>query len=140
MGGGGGRQVLIVHRILQTIAKNHSQPVSVHDIAEACGVTREHAMRIFARATGTTIHDYLVRYRIATAQRLLATSDAKIGAIARDSGFSSEAPFYTAFRRIVGKSPWKYRTAITDRHSQTAIDRQETHGDAGCRPTGNVLR
>jgi AraC-like DNA-binding protein len=108
----GGRQALILHRILQVIAKNHNRPVSVRDIAKESGMTREYAMRVFVRATGTTIHEYLLRYRIAAAQRLLATGDAKIGAIAQDSGFSSVAPFYAAFHRICGQSPQRYRAAI----------------------------
>jgi AraC-like DNA-binding protein len=57
----------------------------------------------------TTLTQYLTQHRLSHAQRLLATSNAKILSIAMESGFGSVSRFNDVFRTSFGCSPRAYR-------------------------------
>ncbi|MBO9392294.1 AraC family transcriptional regulator, partial [Caldilinea sp.] len=56
-----------------------------------------------------TIWEYTLQYRVAQAQRLLATSDTSVLDVALQSGFRSLSSFYAAFQRFTGKTPTDVR-------------------------------
>ena len=56
--------------------------------------------------------DYLAQYRVAHAQRLLATTDRTVLDIAMEAGFTSASRFYVTFQKITGKSPRAYRFSL----------------------------
>ena len=91
------------------IVGHFREPLSVEDIAHAVHMKSDSAMRLFRKYGGMTIHEYVLRLRVSHAQRLLVTTDAKILAIAEQSGFGSPARFYACFRRLAGQSPAAYR-------------------------------
>jgi AraC family transcriptional regulator len=68
---------------------------------------------MFKQTYGETPYQRLSRLRIQRAQRLLATSDMPITQIALDCGFTNQAHFAAAFRRLVGLSPRAYRQSIS---------------------------
>ena len=88
----------------------------VQHIADAVGIKPNSAMKLFRRHYTTTLIDYLTRYRVAHAQNLLITTDAKIIDIAFEVGFSSSSRFYAAFKQITGTSPGAYRSALESPH------------------------
>jgi AraC-like DNA-binding protein len=98
--------------IAEFLSKNYLEPIRIPDIARAAGVSRTHAMRLFRRITGMSLLGYLLQQRLSNAQRLLATGDRKVAAIAAECGFGSTARFYAAFRKFIGMSPGKYRSSI----------------------------
>ena len=59
---------------------------------------------------------YLARWRMQLAARMLADGAAKVAAVALEVGYDSEAAFSRAFKKIVGASPaaWR-RTRAADR-------------------------
>jgi AraC-like DNA-binding protein len=64
--------------------------------------------------TGQHFNEYINRYRIAYAKQLLrdpARQRDTMYAIALDSGFASEAPFYAAFKKMTGLSPAAWRAS-----------------------------
>ncbi|MBN1555316.1 MAG: helix-turn-helix domain-containing protein [Phycisphaerae bacterium] len=101
--------------MVRFISRNYLQAIQVPDVARAGGVSRTHAMRIFRRVTGMSVLDYLTQHRISNAQRLLATTDRKITAVAYDCGFNSQTRFFALFRKIVGMTPAKYRLSVWNR-------------------------
>ncbi len=66
-------------------------------------------MRLFRRACGSTLVEHVTFHRIAHAQRLLATTNAKVIDVANESGFPSPSRFYTAFRAVCGQTPKEFR-------------------------------
>jgi AraC-like DNA-binding protein len=52
---------------------------------------------------------YLARWRMQVAARLLADSTAKVSAVALEVGYESEAAFSRAFKKTVGVSPATWR-------------------------------
>lgn len=69
------------------------------------------------KGAGKNFNEYINYYRINHAKTILASvegSKSTIYAVALDSGFSSEAPFYAAFKKNVGMSPSVYRNSIEE--------------------------
>jgi AraC-like DNA-binding protein len=95
--------------IMKLLAERCSEPWTAARIAEEVGLNPSYAMRLFRDVGGITIGACLVQQRIALAQRLLCTTNAKTLDIAFDCGFSSVSSFYEMFTRTCGQSPGKYR-------------------------------
>lgn len=69
------------------------------------------------KGAGKNFNEYINFYRINYAKTILlnpSNNKLTIYAVALDSGFSSEAPFYAAFKKNVGKSPSAYRNSIVE--------------------------
>jgi AraC family transcriptional regulator, dual regulator of chb operon len=71
----------------------------------------EHLARSCRRHYGITFSELLNRARVARAQQLLRTSDAKVIAIALDCGFGNMAHFHRVFLRLAGMTPQQWRLA-----------------------------
>ncbi len=99
-------------QMVALLAERYREPLTVDDVAGAVGLNRSYAMRLFRKMSGTTIQQCIIQHRISHAQRLLATTDKKILAVAMESGFNSATPFYTFFHRVVGQTPQKYRRSL----------------------------
>ena len=91
------------------IAENYARDIGLPDIAGAVNLNVNYASTLFKREFGATLGDYLLRTRLAHAQRLLVTGDRKIGEVALLSGFGSPARFHAAFKEKIGVSPRAYR-------------------------------
>jgi AraC-like DNA-binding protein len=96
-------------RIMKLLAERCSEPWTIGQIASEVGLNPSYAMRLFRDVGGITIGACLMQQRIALAQRLLCTTDAKTLDIAFDCGFSSVSSFYEMFTRTCGQPPGKYR-------------------------------
>lgn len=104
-----------VERMAALVAERCREPLTVHEIATHVGLHPKYAMTLFRRQCGVTLGDYLTQQRLAQAQRLLATTDAKIVDIAFESGFGSVSRFYEVFERFCGQSPRSYRFSVQRR-------------------------
>jgi AraC family transcriptional regulator len=81
-------------------------------LAALSGSVGRHPVQVsrqFHHYFGCTIGEYLRRARVARAQSLLRRSDLQIGEIALACGFSDQSHFTTAFRRLTGVPPRRYR-------------------------------
>ncbi len=96
--------------VTSLIAARYLEAMTVDEIATVLGLNPRYMMRLFRRLAGISVWEYVLRLRIAHAQRLLITSTIKITDLAMESGFSSIAPFYAAFKKWGGGgSPIDYR-------------------------------
>jgi len=107
---GGERHIASVTLFL---AKNYDQPLSIDDIANEVRLNRTYLMHLFRRHCNTSLWEYLTRLRISHAQRKLVTTDLRVIDVALECGFSSLAPFYKAFKRLVGESPLDFKKKST---------------------------
>jgi AraC-like DNA-binding protein len=105
-------QTPAVNRMLLYITEHSRDPgLTVEHIARHAGLAANYANACFRKACGVSLMRYVNHQRVAHAQRLLATTSAKIIDIALDSGFGSESQFYSVFRGITGASPRGYAKA-----------------------------
>jgi AraC-like DNA-binding protein len=85
------------------------EQISVKTLMNTFYISKEHLARIFRKYMGTTFKKYLDNVRTYHAYRLLIGSDLAIVQIAMDCGFSDARSFISAFRKIYGITPGKYR-------------------------------
>jgi AraC family transcriptional regulator len=71
-----------------------------------------HFAREFKKATGTTPHQYLIRFRVEKAKSLLVDRDLPLVEVGLRAGFSHQSHFTRLFRRITGTTPHLFRTAL----------------------------
>lgn len=101
-----------VRRAKEFILENYEKPLRMEDIAWSVRLSREHFSRLFHRATGSTVFDYLTRIRIEAAKSHLYDSNLLVTQVAALTGFTSDALFCRTFKRIAGFTPSDYRQRI----------------------------
>lgn len=80
-------------------------------VADLLGTNRTYLSQVINEETGQTFTQYVNRYRLNEAIRLLGDSrtDLPLKAISAQVGFSSMTTFYKMFRDNIGMSPKEYR-------------------------------
>jgi AraC family transcriptional regulator, melibiose operon regulatory protein len=91
------------------IIAHYTELISVEQVAEAADLNPDYATRLFRRHFQASILEYLTRYRLAHAQRLLVTTSKPVAEVTREAGFGSTSRFYAAFKAAFGISPGKFR-------------------------------
>jgi AraC-like DNA-binding protein len=79
------------------------------DLEPSTGMTQDHLGRVFRKATGVTLVDYVQRRRIHHSALRLLTSDETGKDISEDLGFTDSAHFSKSFQKYFGVSPNVYR-------------------------------
>jgi len=98
---------------LSFIEQHFNTRVSAAHVARLCGMTRFQFSRMFHSTFGITFKDYLLRFRVAEACRLLERPDASMTEIGGAVGFNDPSHFARVFRRYTGLRPSQYASAHT---------------------------
>jgi len=109
----------IAQRINELMAYIQTQlevPLTVEDMAAEAGMSVNSLIVHFARATGYTPAQYVLRQRLRHACWFLMNRPLSIAEIAFATGFSSHAHLCAIFRRKMGMSPGEWR-----RRSRSAL-------------------
>lgn len=96
-------------RIAQYIVTHYATNLTREEIAAAMQVSDDYVSRTFRKATGMTPWQFLNRYRVLQAQKLLLTTQHNITEVAALTGFNDPAYFVRMFHRETGQSPQQYR-------------------------------
>jgi AraC-like DNA-binding protein len=105
-------RVLADRRLAPALRLMHAEPArSWHlpELASAAAMSRTAFAMRFKALAGVGPLAYLAQWRMRLAQRWLAAGGMPIGQIARATGFSSDAAFSNAFKRMTGESPSQFR-------------------------------
>ena len=100
------------------INKHFDEPLTVPQLAKLAGVHPTTANKAFQKVLGMSPNEYLIRYRIARAMKLLADTDDPVLKIAFDCGFGSSSRFYELFKQRTGDTPLVFRKSINRRTSE----------------------
>lgn len=98
-----------VSQMLEFIAVNYDQMLTIDAIAEHVKLNPNYAMGIFQRVMQLTMKQYITAMRINHVRALLSDTDKTILDIALTAGFGSSSRFYSTFNKYVGMTPQKYR-------------------------------
>ncbi|WP_220483603.1 AraC family transcriptional regulator [Microlunatus kandeliicorticis] len=82
------------------------------ELARAANMSRTSFAERFRSVAGVPPLAYLSQWRMLLAQRALRAPGARVGAVATEVGYRSEAAFSNAFKREVGESPLHYRQRL----------------------------
>ena len=83
--------------------------LSLQALAKESGYSRRHFQRMFRAAMGCNPHNYLLNLRIERARKLLPNATLSLTEIALECGFSSHSHLTSAFHRVIGVTPARYR-------------------------------
>lgn len=95
--------------MLDEVRSTLKLPHSLDALAARMVMSRRTFTRRFRQLTGTTVHQWLLKERLALAQRHLETSDHAIENIADLAGFGSPVSFRQHFRAAFGVTPTAWR-------------------------------
>jgi AraC family transcriptional regulator len=98
-----------LRRVLDYIAANIEDDITLADLAGIAGYSPFHFARKFALAMGIPPHRYISHMRLEKAMAELATGKLPLAQIALNAHFSSQASFTRAFHRATGMTPKKYQ-------------------------------
>lgn len=98
-----------IKRVLEAMEEHLPGDIRLQGLADIAGLSPAHFGRAFKHSTGLSPHRWLQRRRIERAQELMARTPCTLAEVALAVGFSAQAPFTTAFRRIAGTTPGAWR-------------------------------
>ncbi|HEX6810305.1 MAG TPA: AraC family transcriptional regulator [Planctomycetota bacterium] len=96
----------------KALACLHARPAfgwTLAALAREAGLSRTALAERFAHLVGQPPMQYLTNWRMQVATASLVRGD-KVGSVAFDVGYDSEAAFSRAFKRLVGRSPAAWRS------------------------------
>jgi transcriptional regulator GlxA family with amidase domain len=96
-------------RVLEWVTAHLDQPHSIDTLARRASMSRRSFTRHFRQATGTTLVQWMLNQRLASAQRMLETGEQPIEVIAQEVGFGSALSLRQHFRAAFNTSPSAYR-------------------------------
>lgn len=94
--------------VIEYIDANYTEHLELETLSRVLNLNEYYFCRLFKRATGSTVTDYLNFVRICKAEKLLKT-DMSISEISYNVGFSSLSYFNRIFKKYKFCSPTEYR-------------------------------
>ena len=100
----------LVKKAIHYLNVNASQQIVRWKLADKVHVSEDYLTRIFHKEIGLSLWEYLNRYRIYLATKMLLETNDTIYEIAENSGFQDQAYFCRVFKKIYGIPPGKIRS------------------------------
>lgn len=105
-----GKASFYVQDVLQYIAENFAEQISVETIALKFLISRSKLDRDFKQFTGISVHAFIEICRLNQAKMLLKIyPEMSVANISASCGFTSETYFFPFFKKNVGLTPIEYR-------------------------------
>jgi len=101
-----------IRRAIAHIKRDLLQAVDVETLAAEVGLSRAHFFTLFQRDTQVTPLVYANVLRFEAAVHRLTHSQAALGDVAHDLGFSAPGHFSRFFRQHLGITPTEYRRVV----------------------------
>lgn len=99
----------VIKNAIIYIDRNFSKDISLQELSDMCGISRQHFCRIFKKKLGMRPLEYLSQKRISEAKVLLCNTDKSISEIGRETGYNDATYFGIVFKKYEGVSPGEYR-------------------------------
>lgn len=96
-------------RVLDYVAKNFGQEITIEDMAGEAGLSPFHFARLFKQTIGETPYQFVMDYRVEQAKKMLNDPSRPMIDIALSCGFSDQAHFSRVFKQLAGKTPKDWR-------------------------------
>ena len=111
------------NKVVEYIKEHYKEKVVLEDIAKEFNYSVGHLCRKFKVEIGDSVVNYIIKYRISMAMRLLfERQDLSIEEIALDVGFNDVQFFDKTFKKLTGMTPGKYRKEVIETKALHAQD------------------
>lgn len=94
------------------ISQHFREELMLGEVARSVNMSANYFSERFKEVTGFNFTDYVARTRIEKARNLLQNPNLRISEIAFDIGFQSLSQFNRSFKKVTGKSPTAFRSAL----------------------------
>lgn len=98
-----------IDKILDYIHQNYYENITNQTLSAISGYHPYHLNRLMKQFTGTTLHQYLIDYRIETAKSLLRQTNLPISTVALKCGYNNFSNFSFDFKRKTSLTPSVFR-------------------------------
>ncbi|MBO4413470.1 MAG: AraC family transcriptional regulator [Clostridia bacterium] len=98
-----------VAKAIEYIQEHYAEDMNIGSIAESLNINRSYFFRLFKDETGLAPIQYLSRYRVMIARKLLIETETPVSEISLACGFTTPSAFYRMFNIEYGTSPSRYR-------------------------------
>lgn len=95
--------------VIDYINQKYSEPICVQSIADFCGIDRSYLSKVFKYATGYTIQEYLIQFRMKKAKQLLKETAMPVQHVSYSVGYNDAFSFSKVFKKQTGMSPSVWR-------------------------------
>lgn len=99
-------------RVLDRIAGDFAQPLTIAQLAAAEGRRPLQFLREFTQLIGLTPHAFIVETRVQAARAMIREGAESLASVALDCGFSHQSHMGTAFRKLVSQTPRQYANNV----------------------------
>lgn len=93
-----------VEKVISYINNHYTEDIDLQILENEFFISKYHLCKIFRKATGLTVHDYIRRKRL-TRVKELRSEGKSISEAAMLSGFCDYSSFYRAYKKMTGRSP-----------------------------------
>jgi AraC-like DNA-binding protein len=104
-----GANYAIIQKAKRYMEANFSDSIHLEDVASHVNLSPIYFHNVFTSASGQSPHDYLIKYRISQAKKMLWDSSISLSLVAEECGFGCQQYFNKIFKKETGISPGKYR-------------------------------
>jgi len=94
------------------VQEHVEEPITLERVVNYVNVSRFYFCKLFKKATGMTLTEYVSRVRVEKAKSLLVDSSLRISEVVYAAGFGSIPQFNSVFKRHVGMPPTQYRATL----------------------------
>jgi len=111
-----------LEKIVKYVDENHQHGFPFSEIAASVNLSLSQCSRFFKERMGISFTEYLRHVQVTHARQLLLETGHTVLFISEESGFTSLASFYRAFKRVTGITPTGFRE-----RGETARKLVDTH-------------
>lgn len=104
--------VIDVLKALIYIQNNYNKNITVEELSKMNNSSKYNFMRKFKSVTGSSVHQFIIDYRMMQAKHLLLNSDMNIKEISHQVGFPDNMYFSRAFKKYCGCNPTEYKYSV----------------------------
>jgi AraC-like DNA-binding protein len=111
------QEPLAVGNAKRYVQENVDKPIALAQVVEHVGLSRFYFCKMFKKATGMTMTEYVTRLRLEKAKTLLGDPTLRISEVVYASGFGSIPRFNSVFKMHMGMAPTAYRVSLRSQAS-----------------------
>jgi len=103
-----------LQRAISYVQRNYHDDLRNESVARVCGMNPFNFSRLFKKTYGIGFREFLTRFRLREARRLLANPDANVTQVGFSVGFNDPSYFSRVFKKYYGQNPSAYLGKLVD--------------------------
>lgn len=105
----------LIDEVLKYIEENYEDPeLTLDKTAKHFYISYAYLSYLFSREMSESFSHYLMNMRMKKAKQLIIADKLKLADVALKCGYNNTSYFIKVFKRVMGMTPYKYRTSFLD--------------------------